>query len=47
MFGELCVANENAFGAAAECYRLGAAGSLRSPDRAGGIVSVCNRKSEI
>src|SRR5438046_2776686 len=41
--GELYVANENAFVAAAECYRL-AACTLRI--RASGIVSICNRKSQ-
>ena len=44
MIGELCVVDENAFGAAAECYRLGAC-TLQI--RAGGIVSICNRKSQI
>jgi len=42
--GELYVANENAFVAAAECYRL-AACTLQI--RASGIVSICNRKSQI
>jgi len=33
VFGELCVANENAFGAAAECYRLAACAPRNSHSR--------------